>query len=346
MKNVIPSRQKPGSMPWLLQQVPPDMRADLPITAKENLRRVFTGEKPCWIPVWNIDNQNVYPDVVWEHPPYDADGLDWFGTEWVMVETAGGQMPKTGTRVISDFRKWKEEVTFPDLTKVDWEEDAVLQTSRYDPNRMHVFHTAEGLFERLHELMPFDETLMAFYDEPELLRDWFDAMVKYKIELLGYVIKYYDPVDYIIYGDDWGTQRAGFFSNEMFRETLMPYTKKIWDWLHSQGKFIELHSCGLTQQYIEEIIEMGCDAWTPQTNNDLDMLTEKYGNKITLTVPMEGVETATSEEEARALVRAFVDKYAPRGRIVAMKLMSAPKEIADAAYDELYIYSSAFYAKQ
>jgi hypothetical protein len=345
MKQSIPSRQKPGSMPWLLQQIPPDLQGDRPVTARENLRRVFAGEKPYWIPVWNIDNQHVYPDVVWEHPPYDADGFDWFGTDWVMVEVAGGQMPRTGTRVISDFRKWKEEVKFPDLSKIDWAADAEIQTARYDPDRMHVFHTAEGLFERLHELMPFDETLMAFYDEPELLHDWFNAMARYKIELLGYVFRYYDPVDYIVYADDWGTQRAGFFSNKMFRETLMPHTKEIFDFVHESERFVELHSCGLTQQYIEEIIEMGCDAWTPQTNNDLDMLTEKYGRNITLTVPIEGIETAENANEARRLVRAFVDKYAPRGRIIAGKIGEASQEIQDAAYDELYEYSSSYYAK-
>ena len=50
-------------------------------------------------------------------------------------------------------------------------------------------------------------------------------MVDYKKRLLGNIFKYYDPIDYIIYGDDWGTQRSGFFSNEMYREFLMPYTK-------------------------------------------------------------------------------------------------------------------------
>jgi predicted aconitase with swiveling domain len=341
----IPSRQKTGSMAWLFQQAPPDLPGERPITAKENLRRVFTGEKPCWIPVWGIDNQGVWPDVVLEHPPYDGDGLDWFGAEWVMVEVAGGLTPKPGTRVISDFKKWKEEVKFPDLSKVDWEEDAKLQTARYDPDRMHTFHALEGLFERLHELMPFEETLFAFYDEPALLHEWFDAMVRYKIELFGKVFKYYDPIDSIIYGDDWGTQRSGFFSNEMFRETLMPHTKEIWDYVHAEGKFVELHSCGLTQQYIGEIIEMGCDAWTPQTNNDLDMLTRDYGERIALTVPIDGVETAATTAEARRLVRVFVDKYAPRGRIVAGGIWGAPEEITAAVYEELYEYSAAFYAR-
>ena len=74
----------------------------------------------------------------------------------------------------------------------------------------------EGNFERLHEMMPVDETLIAFYEEPELVHDFFAAMVDYKIDLLGRIFKFYAPIDYLVYGADWGTQRAGFFSNDMF----------------------------------------------------------------------------------------------------------------------------------
>jgi hypothetical protein len=125
----------------------------------------------------------------------------------------------------------------------------------------------------------------------------------------------------------------------------MPHTKKIWDHLHEKGLFVELHSCGLTQQYIEEFLEMGLDAWTPQTNNDLDMLTEKYADRIALTAPIEGIEDAKTEADARALVRAFVDKYAPRGRIVAAPVRLGDAALDDAVYDELYHYSLAYYEK-
>jgi uroporphyrinogen-III decarboxylase len=193
--------------------------------------------------------------------------------------------------------------------------------------------------------MPFDDALAAFYDEPESLQDFFEGVADFKIELLKKVFSYYDPIDYIIYGDDWGTQRAGFFSNQMFRETIMPPTKRIWDFVHSTGRFIELHSCGLTQQYIEEIIEMGADAWTPQEINDFDMLTEKYGKQIAITVPIRGVDTAQNEDEAREAVRAFVDKYAPRGKLIATVPFNQNFALTAAAGDELYRYSSAYYAK-
>lgn len=341
--NIPPSRQPVGTFPWMLQQ-PPMPLGPRPITPKENQRRVYAGEIPIWMPVWLGDNQYCWPDVVLEHPIYEQDGMDWWGTEWVMVESAGGMMVKPGFVTVHDITKWREEMQIPDLSKVDFEDDAKLQTARYDNDRMHVFHLTEGLFERLHECMPFDEALAAFIEEPEAVQDLFTAVADFKIELLKKVFTHYAPIDYIIYGDDWGTQRAGFFSNKMFRDAIMPQTKRILDFVHSQGKFVELHSCGLTQQYIEEIIEMGFDAWTPQDINNFDMLTEKYGHKIAITVPVAGLDKATSEDSARKLVREFVDKYAPRGRVLAGFMRNLDATIADAAKDELYNYSTAYYA--
>ena len=341
-----PSRQPQGTFPWMLQQPPrPIYPGDRPITPRENLLRLFRGEKPLWMPIWLVDSQYCWPDVYQEHALYEGNGLDWWGQEWVYEPTVMGQMPKPGTRVITDITKWQEEVTFPDLDAVDWESDAKIQTMRYDPDRAHLFHVVEGNFERLHELMPMDETMLAMYEEPEQVHAFFKAMVPYKIRLMELVFKHYAPIDYIIWGDDWGTQRSGFFSNSMFREFIMPYAQECWDWVHETGRFVELHSCGLTQQYIEEFVEMGLDAWTPQGINDLDMLTEKYAEKIALTVPIRGIAEASSEEEARDAVRKFVDKYAPRGKIVAGSIMSRDDKIRLAALEELYNYSSEFYAK-
>ena len=342
-----PSRQPEGTFPWMMQQPPkPLYPGDRPITARENLLRVYRGENPHWMPVWLMDSQYCWPDVYQEHALFEGDGLDWWGQEWVYEPTAGGQMPKPGTRVITDITKWQQEVTFPDLDSVDWESDAKIQTMRYDPDRAHLFHVAEGIFERLHELMPMDETMLAMYEEPEQVHAFFAAMVPYKIKLMDIVFKHYAPIDYIIWGDDWGTQRSGFFSNDMFREFILPYTKECLDWVHDSGKFVELHSCGLTQQYIEEFIEMGIDAWTPQGINDLDMLTEKYADKIALTVSIPQIAEIKSEKEAREGVRKFVDKYAPRGKIVAGSIMNKDEKIRLAAIEELYNYSSEYYAKK
>ncbi|MDR2502373.1 MAG: methyltransferase [Oscillospiraceae bacterium] len=344
---IPPSRQPAGTYPFMMQQAPrPLYPENRPITAKENLLRVYKGEKPAWIPVWLSDNQVVWPDIYCEHAPFEGTGFDWWGQHWTYEPNIQGQMPTPGWRVITDITKWKEQVRRPNFAGMPWDEDAKIQTARYDPDRPICFHCTEGIFERLHEMMPMDETMVAMYEEPEAVMEFFEMMRDYKIEFLSLIFKKYAPVDYIIYGDDWGHQRSGFFSNEMFREFIMPVTKAVWDFTHAQGKFVELHSCGLTQQYIKEFVEMGLDAWTPQPINDFDMLTRDYGEKIAITVPIEGILDVKSTNEARECIRKYVDKYAPRGKLVASPFYLPDMEVQKAALEELYNYSSEFYAKR
>jgi hypothetical protein len=49
------SKQRYRSFGWLCQQTPPPM-PPRPITARENLKRVYDGEVPYWLPVWMYDN--------------------------------------------------------------------------------------------------------------------------------------------------------------------------------------------------------------------------------------------------------------------------------------------------
>ena len=344
---IPPSRQRAGTFPHMVQQPPkPLYPGNRPVTARENYLCVLQGKLPYWMPVWLSDTQYCWPDVMQEHALWESDGPDWWGQQWVWEPTSHGLMPKPGSRVITDMARWEEQVTVPDFAQVDWESDAAIQTARYDPERCHLFHCATGVFERLHELMGMGEAMLAMYEEPEAVHAFNEMMVGYKTHLLSLVFRYYAPIDFIIYGDDWGTQRAGFFSNEMFRTFLLPYTRRIWDYVHSCGKYVELHSCGLTQQYIEEMIEMGLDAWTPQPINDLDWLTANYGDKLSLTVTVPGLEQARTEADVRRCVRRFVDDYAPRGyRVVATGLSALrDPQLERAAQEELYYNSLAYYA--
>ena len=133
----------------------------------------------------------------------------------------------------------------------------------------------------------------------------------------------YGVVDGVLYHDDWGTQRGGFFSNEMFREQIMPATKRIMDYIKSQGKFIELHSCGKNIQYVPEMIELGIDMWTPQVGiNEPDFLVEHYGDRMTFAFDMPIAPDAT-ESRIRQQTRDFVDRFGAKGRVMCW-IMGTP----------------------
>ena len=171
-------------------------------------------------------------------------------------------------------------------------------------------------------------------------------MADYKIESTSKIFQYYGQVDGVLYHDDWGTERSGFFSNEMFRKQIMPATSRFLKFVKDQGKFIELHSCGRNMQYVPEMIEMGIDMWTPQMRaNDADYLYSHYGKQMTFCFGME-IPHDWKEDEIRKAVRDFVDHYGETGRTMLwiMTDMTDPKQDA-VARDELYHYSLEYYNK-
>ncbi len=337
--------QMRGTFPWMAQQpkAPIEKRV---IGVRENYVRCITGQQPYWMPAYSYESQIIWPDAMEEHPVPELDGYDWWGVNWIMAETAGGMITKPGTRTFGEFANWKEELEWPDLSLVDFEADGKKVAANLDPERPHVYECVEGIFERLHEMIPFDESLIAFYEEPELLAEFFDKMADYKIESTAQIFRYYGRVDGVLYHDDWGTQRSGFFSNEMFDELLLPPTKKYLDFVKSQGKFVELHSCGRNMQYVPEMIEMGIDMWTPQANaNDVEWLHETYGKQMSFAFPLE-IPAGSDEKEIRRRVREFVDHFGGNGRIMAsIRTARGDAQAGAIARDELYNYSLAYYNK-
>ncbi len=337
--------QAPGSFPWIFQR-PKEPITGRPYSVRENYIRCVKGEQPYWMPAYMTESNTVWPDAMEEHPVPEVDGYDWWGVYWTMVKDVGGMITKPGTRTISDFANWKEELEWPDLSVVDFKTDGEKLQKMMDPERVHIYECVEGIFERLHELIPFDESLMAFYEEPELLEEFFQKMADYKIESTQKVFEYYGRVDGVLYHDDWGTQRSGFFSNEMFRNQLMPATSRFLKFIKDQGKFIELHSCGKNIQYLPEMIEMGIDMWTPQAViNDPDYLYENFGDKMTFAFWV-NIDPKADEAEVRKIARDFVDHYGAKGRCMPcfMTDMSNPMQ-SMAAHDELYHYSLEYYNK-
>ena len=335
--------QDPKSFPAMMQAPKPPLEPREHSTV-ENYIRCVTGNQPYWMPFKSMETQIVWPDAMEEHPvPETVDGYDWWGVYWQWVPSAGGSITKPGTRVIHDMANWENDVEWPDLSLVDFETDGKKIAANLDPNRVHIYECVEGLTERLHEMMPFEEFLLSFYTEPEALERFLQKMADYKIESCEKIFKYYGRVDGICYHDDWGTQRAGFYSNEMFREQIMPATKRFFDYVKSQGKFIELHSCGKNIQYCEEMIELGIDMWSPQLPiNDPDELYQHSGTRMgfAFNIPIAPTDT---EEQIRLKVDEFVEKYGATGRVMA-SAWAAPAQSAIAA-DELYKFSTQYYNK-
>ena len=94
------------------------------------------------------------------------------------------------------------------------------------------------------------------------------------------------------------------------------------------------HSCGENELLVPSMLAEGDDMWWPQDMNDIDMLREKYGDKLVLAATPPAVAEDASDEEIEAAAKAFVDKYAPdyfEKPIIVMAFF-APQRLVDAIY--------------
>lgn len=116
------------------------------------------------------------------------------------------------------------------------------------------------LFERMHSLHGFANTLEDLYAEPELCAALADRIVDFDIRVMRNVAAIGGSrIHGYGFSDDWGTQQACFISLAMWQEFFKPRYKRIFDAAHALGWDVWMHSCGKVNEIIEDLIEIGCN---------------------------------------------------------------------------------------
>lgn len=317
-KELIPIGEAPSFFPGM----PPRPIYATPITAKENYLMLLNKEIPFWMPgfgdttmITPMVPDNVARGFVFEQEKLDmtkAGGPDMFGVEWEYVPTVGGSMVRGGNPKVPDITCWEKYITFPKVAELmDWEACAKRNLGSFiKPDKALVVTILTGFFERLISFMDFENAAYALVDEDqqEGVHRLFDKLADFYDEYISYYKKYLN-CDIISFHDDWGSQRAPFFSLGTVREMILPYLKRVVDSTHKYGMKFDLHSCGKNELLVPAMIEAGVDSWSGQPMNDHEMLYQKYGEQITLGVPMKGLTPDMTDEALRAAIEDFVRKH-------------------------------------
>ena len=342
-------------------QIPPDAPGfdvlyNWPISPRENFRLAFSGETPCWLPhsgfvyseVCNF-RPRIFPDNVATHLAFDGEPpieyetntmRGWFGLDWVYVPVAGGATVKPGTPLIEDMNDWEEKIVWPDLDDMDWAAMSKANAAYLDTPQHIQLGMLDGFWERLISLMDVSGAAMALIDEDQqdAVHAFFDKYADFQIECIKRV-KAVCPIDGVLIHDDWGTQNGPFFSLDTAMEMLVPYLKRVVDYIHSEGMYYEQHSCGNCTKLVPAYIAAGVDLWTPQTMNDFDAILDMAeGSRLHIAMPDACPPDATPEVAAE-LAQQWFRKYGHRQ--VTLAPMAAPP----AFLAEVYRLSREAFAK-
>lgn len=328
---------------------------DFPVPPKEAYIAAMKKE-PIW-QVTNVESQMINPRIIPDNiaralvidatplAREDFGGRDMFGVEWEYVEIATGSMVKPGSPLLSDANEWEEKVVFPDVDNWDWEGSGSSNESFIDHNRFVIPFFLTGFFERLVSFMDFDGAILALVDEDQkdAVTVLFEKLADTYSHIIDKMIQYHG-IDGITIHDDWGSQRAPFFSPDLAMEMIVPAMKRLTDHIHARGLYADLHSCGHLEMMVPAMIEAGWDSWNPQVMNDTHMLYDQYGDKIVIAVMPDPLKPDASEEEQRAAAAGFVDRFSRPGKASTINFYSIPT-LTPAFREELYRLSRIKYSR-
>lgn len=320
-----------------------------PVSPRENQAALYYEKKPFWMPMV-AETKGIAPSL------YNinlgrglmADSDDIFGLHWTYVASAGGSTIHPGNPLLDDANNWKNVVKIPDVASWDWD-TAVAEVGEVDKTYPAQMTFINGFwFERLISFMDFMPAAMALIDEEQTdaLKELFQATTDMACKLVDIFCEKWPAITEFNVHDDWGAQKAPFFSQDVAYELFVPYMKQLTDHIHSKGRLATLHSCGHTEDRVQAYIDGGFDQWTPQPMNNIRKLYEEYGDKMVFGVwpdPFD-YENAT-EEEVRAFARKFVDDYSQPGKPAVLS-HTITREVNEVFLDEVYRYSRKLYAER
>jgi len=161
-------------------------------------------------------------------------------------------------------------------------------------------------------LRGFEDSLMdVIEDRPEMyaLRDRITEFLLKRVEIL---LTHRESIDGILVNDDWGTQETLMIRPEYWRKIYKPAYAKIVQAIHSGGRFAHLHTDGVTEAIMEDLIEIGFDELNPQMScMDIEELGRRFGGRVCFRADMDRQYTLPfgTPAEVETYVRRMFDAF-------------------------------------
>jgi len=92
------------------------------------------------------------------------------------------------------------------------------------------------LFERMHALRGFANTLTDLYLERERIELLADRIVEFDLGIIQNISERFPGrIHGLLFSDDWGTEENVFIKPQLWREFFKPRYKRIFDAIHAAG---------------------------------------------------------------------------------------------------------------
>ncbi|MGI6777814.1 MAG: uroporphyrinogen decarboxylase family protein [Acetivibrionales bacterium] len=184
-----------------------------------------------------------------------------------------------------------------------------------------VIGRVRDVFSQPRDLMGFEDFLMAFYLQPELVAALMEICVDYSTRVAKNMKEL--GVEVIVIGDDIATNAGLLMNPEMFREQVMPYFTKLVHNFKDMGLYVIKHSDGDLRVIMDDLVQSGVDCIDPIDplgNMDMKEMKKKYGGRVALKGNIDCVETLvnkTDEEVVNEVKQCILDGGLNGGLVIS-----------------------------
>jgi len=296
------------------------------MTGYELVKKAIEFDGPERLPFF----QHVYPkapDDVCDSWEMDRQKAGWFfdnadpddwGCIWRRTE-----VKNMGQVVAGPLDDWSKLASYIPPDPTDDLYFKQIDREIANPGEKYVCLTSHfTLFERLHMLHGFTQTLIDFYYEPKKIEQVLDMILDFKIRQIDEVHRRYgDRVHGLFLTDDWGTQNAPFISPELFDSFFLERYRTLVGRYHEHGYHFILHSCGRINDLVDRFIDAGVDMMNMQQPRayGIDEIGDRFSGKIAFLATADIQSTLPSNDPVaiRKECHELCDKWGtPRGGLV------------------------------
>ena len=205
----------------------------------------------------------------------------------VKTRRDGGSMPEFmdyPIKTAEDFERFADHFDASDPSRFPIPLDSDASWAKPGAPRQIWGGVFTGFYSVVRELMGFEGSLFAFYDNPELVVRIQEFFSDFRMELFARALEHCE-IDYVLIWEDMAFKNGPMISPAMFDEFILPYYKRFTDML--RGRFgiknIFVDCDGDFSCLIPSFIKGGVTGFYPfevQAGMDIERIREAYPDLI------------------------------------------------------------------